>query len=804
MAMPPGGKKNLVIVLGLLLIIAAGLAGGYVWWEQGISLLAKPPATPPQSAGFAGTVTCRECHEKFYQLWSTSHHGLAMQPVTGEFARTRIVPLQEDLQIGEGRYRVEIQDAGALMVEQGPRGEKRYPMEQALGGKNVYYFLTPLEKGRLQVLPGAFDVRRKEWFDTTASHIRHFAEDSSQPVNWRDLLLTFNTACYSCHVSQLSTNYDLKTDTYHTFWGEPGINCETCHGPGAEHVRVCREAPQGTVPADLKILSAKQFTVVQHNDTCSPCHAKMIPLTAAYPPGARFFDHFDLTTLEDRDFSPDGRDLGENYTFTLWRASPCVKSGKLSCLHCHTSSGRYRFKDEAKANQACLPCHAERVNKAAEHIKHPLEKSGTPGKCISCHMPMTEFARMTRSDHSMRPPTPRSAQAFKSSNACNLCHKDKDVAWADAQVRKWRPRDYQAPVLHRAQLIEAARGRDWSRLPEMLDYIVSPDRDEVFATSLIRLLAPCHDDRKWPALRQALKDPSPLVRGAAALALQQNLIPQNRDALLAATRDEYLLVRVRAAQALAAYPRELLSTPDQLQLNKATAELVAAFMSRPDDWTSRYNLGNYYFSRGESHKALESYAAASRLRPDSALPLVNASLVYARQGERGKAEEFLRRALEFDPENAAANFNLGLLLAEQGQKTQGEQRLRAALKADPNLAEAAYNLGVLLAPARLAEGLEFLRRADRLRPHHPRYAYSLAFYQRRQGDAEGAAAVLNALIQRHSDFAEAYLLLGEIYEKQGKAPEAKAYYLKALEIPDLTQDRRRHFQLRLQKLSPKN
>jgi tetratricopeptide (TPR) repeat protein len=791
--MRKGVNRSLGLILGLLVVIAAGLGGAYVW--------CKFDSHWRQPAGFAGSVSCRECHEKFYQLWSTSHHGLAMQPVTPEFARTKIIPLKDGLVIGQRRYRVDIQGAGAWVVEEGPQGEKGYPMEQALGGKNVYYFLTPLTKGRFQVLPVAYDVRQREWFDTAASHLRHFAEGSSRPVDWKDPLLTFNTACYSCHVSQLSTNYDLKTETYHTVWAEPGINCETCHGPGAEHVRVCREAPQGAVPADLKIISAKKFTVEQHNDTCSPCHAKMIPLTASYPPGERFFDHFDLITLEDPDFSPDGRDLGENYTFTLWRTSPCVKSGKLSCLHCHTSSGRYRFKDEAKANQACLPCHGARVKNAQEHIKHPLDKPGTPGKCISCHMPMTEFARMRRSDHSLRPPAPAATRAFKSPSACNLCHTDKDAAWAEAQVRQRQRRDYQAPELYRGRLVDAARRRDFSRLPEMLDYITSPDRDEVFATSLIRLLGRCHDDRQWAALRQALKDPSPLVRGAAAAALQSNLVPETRDALLAAVQDDYRLVRVRAAQALAPYPRELFSGPEQQHLVKATEELLAAFRSRPDDWASHYNLGNHYFSRGEFGKALESFAAATRLRPDSVLPRVNASLAHARMGENQRAEEYLRQALQLEPENAAANFNLALLLAETGQTMEAEQRLRVALKTDPGLSEAAYNLGVLLASDRLAEGLEFLRQAQRLQPNNPKFAYTLAYYLGWQGEMEEAAGLLRTLIQQHSAFAEAYLLLGGIYEKQGKEPKAKAVYLKALENHDLPPNTRLRLQARVQGLS---
>jgi len=34
--------------------------------------------SPAKSMGYAGSASCRECHEKFYQLWSTSRHGLAM------------------------------------------------------------------------------------------------------------------------------------------------------------------------------------------------------------------------------------------------------------------------------------------------------------------------------------------------------------------------------------------------------------------------------------------------------------------------------------------------------------------------------------------------------------------------------------------------------------------------------------------------------------------------------------------------------------------------------------------------------
>jgi len=48
--------------------------------------------------------------------------------------------------------------------------------------------------------------------------------------------------------------------------------------------------------------------------------------------------------------------------------------------------------------------------------------------------------------------------------SCIHCHTDKDAEWADKLVREWHKRDHQAPVLHWAGLVDAARRRDWRRL----------------------------------------------------------------------------------------------------------------------------------------------------------------------------------------------------------------------------------------------------------------------------------------------------------------------------------------------------
>ncbi|WP_243361760.1 tetratricopeptide repeat protein [Fundidesulfovibrio terrae] len=729
-----------------------------------IAASAKTGSAPSATREITGSSGCHSCHKKFHGLWSTSFHGLAMRPYSDSFAKADLTPQEADIVIGQSRFRAETGAGQGWVKEATGKDEKQYRITHVLGGKNVFYFLTPMDKGRLQTLPVAYDVRKREWFDMAASGVRHFPNETSPAIGWKDWPYTFNTGCYGCHVSQLSTNYDPKSDTYRTTWVEPGINCETCHGPGLEHVRACEAAPKGKPPKDLKIIRGGQdFTNEQKNALCATCHAKTVPLTTGFTPGDRYFDHYDLIGYESPDFYPDGRDLGENYTFTSWSRSPCARSGKLECMHCHTSSGRYKFKDEAKANDACLPCHALRVADAPAHTRHPAGSAGN--RCVSCHMPMTEFARMRRSDHSMLPPTPAATMAFKSPNACNICHADKDADWADKAVRSWHARDHQAPVLALAGLVDAARRRDWTSLQAMLEYIGMENPDEIYAASLVRLLRSCPDQRKWDAIAQATKSSSPLVRAAAAEALSDVPSRQALDALIRSASDDFRLVRVRAAAALSGVPRKAIAPADHPAVDKATGEYLASLTARPDLWTSQYNMGNYYLGQGDLKQAAASFEAASRFDPASIPPLVNASIAYSRQGDASKAEKALQAALRLDPNDAPANFNLGLLKAEQKDSAAAERHLRTALQHNPDMAEAAFNLGILLAGNRLGEALAYSRKAAELRPDIPKYAYTYAFFLDRSGDWNSAAQVLRQVVDRFPGYRDAADLLGVIQKR---------------------------------------
>lgn len=693
---------------------------------------------------YTGSASCKECHGKFYSLWAPSHHGKALQPWSPELAAT-LPPQTEPIEADGNFYLATCTPENGWVTENSTR---KYPISYAIGGKNIYNFLTLLEDGRLQVLPVFFDVREKAWKNTTRSMLRHFddgRQDAALP--WRDPMLTFNAACFSCHVSQINSNYDPKTDTYSTTWNEPGISCESCHGPASEHIRVCRAAPANQPPKDIKLISWKTMTVPQQNDSCSGCHAKAAPITAGYEAGEPFWNHYDLTTFENADYYSDGRDRGENYTMGSWLLSPCVRQGGLGCIHCHTSSGRYRFKGK-EANNACLPCHRQRVENASAHMHHSNGKGVT--ECVQCHMPMSPFAGMNQTDHSMRPPMPDLSKAFGSRNACVMCHQDKDNDWALEKVRSWHP-DFDrrtAPELHRARLVEALRKGDFQQLPATYSFIADPSSDPLFVTTLIRLLPPSDDPQQRAILRDLLgKSSHPLVRSAAATALDADN-PADRTALFAALTDDVRLVRIRATARLAALPENDIPPEHRKAFDAAVKEMWTSINLRMDHWSAPFNAGNILMRQKRYEEAAGKYDRAHELRNDIAPPLVNGAMAFANINKLPEAESRLKKATALPEPSAEAHFNLGLLYAEQGRTARAEAELSRTLELSPQNAAAACNLAILKAGRDYPETFRLLQNAILADPYNPRYVQTLAFYYLQAGQPDLADKVIRQAAER--------------------------------------------------------
>ena len=70
--------------------------------------------------------------------------------------------------------------------------------------------------------------------------------ETGDPLHWTGRNQTWNYMCASCHSTNLRKNYDLATDSYATTWSEMNVSCETCHGPGSNHVAWAQSPKQGS------------------------------------------------------------------------------------------------------------------------------------------------------------------------------------------------------------------------------------------------------------------------------------------------------------------------------------------------------------------------------------------------------------------------------------------------------------------------------------------------------------------------------------------------------------------------------
>jgi len=669
---------------------------------------------------YSGSSSCKECHPRFYKLWEPSNHGKALQPWSADLAKA-IPPQPEPIEAEGLFYMAHITpERGWITDDKGVE----YDVIYTLGGKNYYNLLTLLPDGRLQVLPIFYNVRDKKWENTTLSMLRHFSDGQTDaPLDWRDSMLTFNAECFRCHVSQAESNYDPETDTYATTWNEAGINCESCHGPASEHVRVCQAAPTNQPPENMELIGWWEMTREERDSACGGCHTKGGPISAGYETGGRYWDHYDLTTFDNGDYYADGRDFGENYTMGSWWLSPCVTQTDLACTHCHTSSGRDKHKDAP--NDACLPCHEKRVDNVQAHSHHKNLS------CVACHMPMNPFGGMNQSDHSMRPPMPQLSKAVGSRNACVMCHEEKDNDWALKEINQWHPdfEEHRAFEMERALLVQALREGDWVKLPAARRFIADPASDPLFITSLIRLLPPTDDPQQKSILRTLVTDSAhPLIRSAAATALDADANPADRPALFKALTDEYCLVRVRAAERLVALSDEDIPDEHRAAYDAAMTEMWTATNLRQDNWGSHFNAANIYMRQNRLGEAAAKYDRAHELRSDIPQPLINGAMAFAQLGNLDEAEARLLNAIKLPEPSPEAHFNLGLLYAEQGRMNEAEAALYKTLEIQPDNTQAAYNLAVMMAGKNYPECFRLLNAAIEAAPYDPRLVQTLAYY----------------------------------------------------------------------------
>jgi len=282
-----------------------------------------------------------------------------------------------------------------------------------------------------------------------------------------DINLNWSTACSGCHVTNMNT--------HNLTWGEAGIGCEACHGPGREHA-----LNGGDVG---KIVSSKE------SDICGQCHGGNDGLTGGnmmsdgtkwvvgFRPGMILsqIDGLQLTPVDPEKIPPDA-DLSVNHlrNYNMWKASGHAKAltriinnehATAECYGCHSAEGlAAKLQDKTvDLNQkdgfntlSCVACHDSHNSDHPHQLIADSQKLCTTChtqddilkgravagieetrtyhseiECVSCHM--------TEANHLMkviRPDDPDLAE--ERVDSCTTCHRFVGKKSLGAALQNWQ------------------------------------------------------------------------------------------------------------------------------------------------------------------------------------------------------------------------------------------------------------------------------------------------------------------------------------------------------------------------------
>jgi Tfp pilus assembly protein PilF len=726
--------------------------------------------TTSQTALYVGRESCKECHEKEYNLFQGSDHDMAMDTAT---AATVLGNFNDITYTHFGiTSRFYMSDGKYMVYTEGPEGKMvDYEISYVFGIRPLQQYLIAFPGGRYQCLPICWDTRPaseggQRWF--------HIYPDEKIPYNdvlhWTHVTQNWNYMCAECHSTNLRKNYSYNEKAYHTTWSEIDVSCEACHGPGSDHIDWARKVEEGSSPdvySDMGLVvrlsdtdnatwvfdpdsvTARRSVPRQSDELvqmCSRCHSRRSVTTEDYYHGGSLLDTHWPSLLEENLYFPDGQIEDEVYVYGSFLQSKMYQAGVV-CKDCHEPHSGKVF---VNGNALCFRCHMASEYGERKHHFHDPSKEGA--SCFECHMhERTYMVVDPRRDHSIRIPRPDLSDKLGTPNACNQCHNDKSTQWATDYLRKW----YGDDLLNRPHYGETFwAGRQ--NYPEAQQELIRLGGDQEVAPMIrataISLLAGYPSTSTNELLRKTITDPDPLIRYATLTVVEYAVPEFIKELAVPGLTDPVKLVRLMAANSLTVVPRDMIPSEAIGSLNAALEEYNAALMINADHPSTFLNFGNLYLNTGDYEKAEASYKEAIEIEPGLVAPYINLADLYRRENRDAEGEKILKSALEKYPDLAAIHYALGLLKVRQGEHEEAMIYLKNAARYDPSDPQYSYVYAIgLNSQQQPKEALKVLKEAVARFPYDRNILYSLATISMENGLQEEALKYAHKLVDNYPD-----------------------------------------------------
>jgi Cytochrome c554 and c-prime len=344
------------------------------WW---------PTKSSAARTDFVGTAECAKCHERIAATQLTT----PMAQASTSAVNSEILRTHSDLSAQRTAYHYELFANPAAVnfsVSDGANSlSATVGWAFGLGHKGQTYIYE--REGEFYESRLSF-YKTLQGLDVTTGDINDQPDDLKSAMG-RWLGAGEAQRCFGCHATGASVAGHL--DTAHL---TPGVQCESCHGPGAQHVTAMKS---GKIEQGRRaIFNPSQLDAVDSVDFCGACHRSWADVILSSAPGVQ--------NVMNVRFQPYRLEDSKCWLKTKGDA-------RLTCTACHNPHEQL-VQDLSAYDKKCLTCHTSSAATSATlpHAtasNHPGQSCPVSTKnCVTCHMPQIEVPSVhaTFFDHRIR------------------------------------------------------------------------------------------------------------------------------------------------------------------------------------------------------------------------------------------------------------------------------------------------------------------------------------------------------------------------------------------------------------------